>query len=103
MADDQMIDPADIARDELAAEMVPTPEDLLGDIGPMGTLWYLQQTMAYTVQKWAAMLSDPAAGEIEDNSGPVRALTALVTANGVINGACIEVALADDDSAGSPV
>jgi hypothetical protein len=90
------IDPLEIATQELADAMCPTPDDLLGDIGPLGTLWYLHEVAAYTLQKCAGMVTSPDAGTLEDDSEPVRALAAITTAMGVINGACEILSLIPD-------
>jgi hypothetical protein len=102
MATQPDVDALDLATAELADNMVPTPDDLLGDIGPLGVMWYLHEMCGYALQFYTGALSAPEAGDVEDDSGPVRALGALTTAMGVINGACIQVSLLPPEAAGAP-
>jgi len=95
------IDPLEIATSELAEAMCPTPDDLLGDIGPLGTVWYTHEVLAYCLQKMAGMITAPEAGLMEDDSPPVRALAGITTAMGVINGVCETLSLIPEDVAAS--
>ena len=100
MSDTEAVDALELATAELAENMVPTPDDLLGDIGPLGVLWYLHEVAAYALQFYTGALSGDEARDVDDDSGPVRALGAMTTAMGVINGACIQVSLLPPEAAG---
>lgn len=102
MGDTESIEEQDalvIATRELAAAYVPTPDDLLGDVGPLAVVWYLHEVADYVIQFYAGALSGDEARDVGDDSGPVRCLAALVTAMGVINGACIQIDLLPPDAA----
>lgn len=104
--DTDTVDPAEIARTELAEYMIIPPEDLLGDIGPMGQLLYLEQLIWLVLSGWTGMLSAADGDDVPDDSEPVRALAALTLAAGQIDGACVLVSLlppeATDDAPTAP-
>ena len=95
-------DALEMAVGELAAAMVPTPEDILCDVGPLGVVWYLHELTNYAILFYTGALSGDEAKDVDDDSGPVRCLAALVMAMGEINGACAEISLLPTDAAGSP-
>jgi hypothetical protein len=91
-----------MAQGELAANTVPTPDDVLADVGPLAALWYARETVYYAVKFWAATLSGDEAANVGDTSELASALEAMATAGGNLDGACMLVALlpADYASAG---
>jgi hypothetical protein len=98
-SDDAAIDPADDALNELGQNMVPTPDDLLGDLSPITQVWYLRE-LAYSVMRTlAATLAIDGADELPDDSPPVRTLAVVSTVAGELDGAAILVGLLPDDYA----
>ena len=93
------VDPMQVAVDELGGAMVPTPDDLLDDIGPMGCLWYLTQVAAFTLGRWAGTLDPDVVPDMTDDDGPVRALQAITLATGNLNAACIAVSILPEEAA----
>lgn len=92
------IDPKEIAEAELAQAVVPTPDDLLGDVGPTTQLFYLERT-AYTVLgNWAAMLSGDEAADLGEADELTRAMNALAEVCGLLDGACVMVGLLPDEA-----
>jgi hypothetical protein len=92
-------DPAEVARVELAENMILPPDDLLGDIGPMGQLLYLEQLCWHVLSGWTGMLSAADGDDVPDNSEPVRALQAITMAAGMIDQACATVSLLPPEAA----
>jgi hypothetical protein len=100
--DDDTFDPAEVARTELAEGLVMPPEDLLGDIGPMGQLLYLQTLAYHVLAGWTGMLVAADDEVVDDNAEPARALQALALACGQIDGACVIVSLLPPEAADGP-
>lgn len=82
------VDPFELATNELAANMVPTPDDVLDDCGPLACLYYSAQVLAFTVGRWAATMDTELIAAPDDGSEPVQALEAITRALGAITGAC---------------
>lgn len=93
------VDPAQIAQSELAANTVPTPEDVLADVSPLTQLWYARETCYAAMRVMAATLSVGDDEAPPDDSEPVRALAALSDACGTLDGACSLVGLLPADYA----
>lgn len=51
------VDPNDLARNELAEAMIPTPDDVMSDLSPLAGLFYLEQ------MGWAVLTSFTAYAE----------------------------------------
>jgi hypothetical protein len=92
-ADPAAIDPFEDVQSELAQNTVPTPEDVLSDVGPLAALWYARETAYYAVKLFTASLSIDSDEPPPDDSEPVRALAALSAAAGNLDGACVLVSL----------
>ena len=96
-------DANEMAQGELAANTVPTPDDVLADVGPLAVLWYARELAYYAVTFWTATLSADEAADIGDTSELAQALEAISLAAGNLDGACVLVSLlpseyADDAS-----
>lgn len=102
--DDEPADALELAKSELAEAMVPDPEDLLADVGPLAQLFYLNQTAYQVLKNYAAMLTAKGIETPADDSEPVRALQMVAEACGMLDGACQELSIlpreAADDAAG---
>jgi hypothetical protein len=90
-------DANELAQGELAANTVPTPEDVLMDVGPLAVLWYARELTYYAVKSWAAQLSADEAGDIGEASELAQALEAISLAAGNLDGACVLVSLLPSD------
>ncbi|MGH3571188.1 MAG: hypothetical protein ACRDUW_05065 [Pseudonocardiaceae bacterium] len=77
------------AVDELASEMVPTPDDVLTDCGPLATLWFLTQTAYTTMSRWTSTVADEVGAELKDGDEAIQALVAISQAAGILTGACV--------------
>ena len=95
-------DALDMATTELAEAMVPTPEDMLADVGPLAQAWYLQQLAYHVMRSFTAFLSTDEAGDVADDSEPVRALGALTTLCGIADGICVTLSILPAEAAGPP-
>lgn len=92
------IDALASAQSELAAASVPTPDDILADVGPLAQLYYLER-LAYTVlSNFTAMLTADGIDPVDDDSEPVRALAAIGEACGNLDGACILLSILPEDA-----
>lgn len=90
-------DPEQAARAELGANSVPTPDDLMADVGPLAVLLYLRELSYYGMRLMSASLSIDNAEPPADDSEPVRALAALSQVCGELDGACVLVGLLPAD------
>lgn len=92
-------DANEMAQGELAANTVPTPDDVLMDVGPLAVLWYARELAYYAVKSWAAQLSADEAGDVDEDSELGQALGAISMAAGNFDAACILVSLLPPDYA----
>jgi len=90
------------AKVELATAMVPVPEDLLADIGPLGQVFYLRELGWHVLRSITGMLSDAASRELEDDDPPVIALQQLSMIMGELDGLCVTLSLIDPAEAVKP-
>jgi hypothetical protein len=96
------IDAAEDAARELAEAMIMPPDDLLGDVGPLAQLLYLERLAWHVLTGWTGMLTVADSGDVPDDSEPVRALAALGLAAGQIDAACVLVALLPPEATDAP-
>ena len=82
--------------------MVPTPADLLADVGPLGQVLYLRELGWQVLRGFAGMLSDAASRELEDEDPPVVALQQLTLIIGELDGVCATLSLIDLAEAATP-
>lgn len=94
-------DPFELAQSELKANTVPTPDDVLLDVGPLAALWYARETAYYAMRLMSATLSLTGTDDPDDGSEPVQALAALSVACGQLDGACSLLGLLPADYANS--
>lgn len=92
-------DANEMAQGELAANTVPTPDDVLQDVGPLAVLWYARELTYYAVKSWAAQLSADEAGDVDQDSELAQALGGISLAAGNLDAACILVSLLPPDYA----
>lgn len=59
------IDPNQIAREELAKAMIPTPDDVVTDLSPIAALFYLEQLGWAVLTSWTAYASEAAENNVE--------------------------------------
>jgi len=90
-------DANELAQGELAQNTVPTPDDLLADVGPLAALWYAREVSYYAVQLWTSLLSGDEAADLGDTSELASALEGISIAAGNLDGACIRVSLLPSD------
>lgn len=93
------IDPLAIATAELAEAMVPAPDDFLGDLGPLGAVWYCHEVAWATLRHYTALLAAPEGGSPDDDSEPVRAHHALGLAVGMLDQVCVILNLIEPEAA----
>ena len=86
-------DALDLARSELAAEMIPAPDDLLGDVGPLAVLHYCREALVYAVTSWTAQLAEEQVDEAPGGGELANALQAMCEALGALSVASVEVHL----------
>lgn len=92
-------DANEMAQGELAANTVPTPDDVLQDVGPLAVLWYARELAYYAVKSWAAQLSLTDHDDIHAESELSEALQGISLAAGNLDAACILVSLLPPDYA----
>jgi len=79
------------AREELALNMIITPDLLLADISPLGQMLYLNELAWHVMTGFTGMLSSDASAELEEDDPPVIALQELTMAVGMLNKACATI------------
>jgi hypothetical protein len=91
------IDVLAMAAQELLDNTVPEPQMLLENLTVFGALYFLQQTCDYVVRHISGVLLGDDDQDADDNAEVLRALEAIVLANGNVNGACLAVGLFDEN------
>lgn len=87
------INPEELARAELAAAMVPTPDDIMADLTPMAGLFYLDQ-MAWGVLKlWAAEVSDLVVADSDASDDLGSTMATLADIVGQVDGLAAKLGL----------
>lgn len=92
------LDPEQIARKELAEAMIPTPEDVVTDLSPLGALFYLEQLGWAVLTSWTAYSqeqADAGAEGAEDLSVTLGQVASIV---GMLDGTCARIGLIPPDA-----
>jgi len=87
------------AKADLSTNMVPTPEDVLGDVGPVGQLYYAERLLYVVYGMFAGLLANDAVEQPDDDSPPVKALAAIGMACGNLDAACIVMGILPPEAA----
>lgn len=91
-------DALELAKAELADNMVLDPKDLLQDVGPLAQMWYIHEAAYGVMTGFVGMLSGDEAADVGDKDGPSLALQALAKACGMLDQACVYLSLLPDDA-----
>lgn len=87
------INPEELVRAELAAAMVPTPDDIMADLTPLAGLFYWEQ-MAWGVLKlWAAEVADWTVADQAASDDLGATLNALADIVGQVDGLAAKLGL----------
>lgn len=87
------IDPCEIARTELAQAMVPTPDDIVGDLSPLACLYFLEQLGWAVLTCWTAYASDEADKGSESADDLAETLNAIAMTVGQLDQTCARIGL----------
>lgn len=82
-----------MARDDLVANMVPVPEDLLSEVGPLAKLYFAEQTAYEVLKHFAADLATFGAGDTDLEATVGKAMQGIATAAGALDEACIAMGI----------
>lgn len=87
------IDPEQLARQELAAAMIPTPEDVVTDLSPLGALFYLEQLGWAVLTCWTAYSQEQAEQGVEGADDLAVTLSQVGAIVGMLDGTCARIGL----------
>lgn len=87
------IDPEQIARSELAAKMVPSPDDIMGELSLLAGLYYVNQIAWAGYTLVTAELQEDAEKGINVPAEVTTALQTLAEVVGMLDEACIGLGL----------
>jgi hypothetical protein len=90
---DTPMDTMDLARRELAANMMPSPEDMFDELGPVAVLFFTEQTLVECYKHFVVDLGAPDPDVVDTSQGPGKALVAIGQALGMIDAACVELGI----------
>lgn len=88
-----------IARDLLAHEQYPAPEDCLPDLDPITALFYVEQWGYALLAMWAGFLSEERDDDGEDDGQRAQVLTAIGEACGMLDAACATMGVLPPEAA----
>lgn len=94
------IDPNSHAREQLAAAMIPTPDDLANDLDPMACLFYLEQLGWTIFTVWTAFAEEQSGQDSQVDDDLAVTLAQLGVIVGMLDQACIRVGLLPVEAAG---
>lgn len=94
------LDTMEMARAELAKAMVPTPEDLLDGMGPLGVLFYAEQTVVEAFKLLVFFASESADDPDAEEGDLPRVIEAVGMALGQLDAACILLGILPPEAAG---
>lgn len=86
----------ELAVQELAEAGVPSIDDILADIGPMGRLLFCQMAVDETMRLWVALLATDAEESTGTGDERAEALNGISLAEGNLIAACIAVGIIDE-------
>jgi len=95
-------DAHDIARNELAEAMTPSPDDLLADVGPLGCAFFATETLAFVAGRFVGTIASEQGEHLTDDDPPATALAAITTALGNMHHACVALSIYPADATGQP-
>ena len=95
-------DPAKVALAECAASGMPTPTDLLEELGPLGALLFLHDVVYEGMALWAAYASEAPPDDPEGTEPITRALQGIATAAGALDAACVAMAILPPEAVKAP-
>lgn len=73
------------AQMDLAKAMVPTPDDILADVGPLASVLYLDTLAWHVMTYWTGTMIDGASGDITPDDPPAMVLNALGQVVGMLD------------------
>lgn len=92
------VDPNELARNELAAAMIPTPDDVMTDLSPLAGLFYLEQLGWAVLTSWAAFASDAATTDPEAGDDLAQTLAQVGGIVGMLDATCARIGLIPADA-----
>lgn len=98
---DDGYDPAKVALAECAGSGMPTPTDLLEELGPLGVLLFVHDLTYEAMAVWAAYASDAPSDDPEGTEPITRALQGMATAAGALDAACVAMAILPPEAVAS--
>lgn len=87
------IDPQEMAKAELAEAMIPTPDDIMEELTPLGALYYWEQLGWATLTTWTAHVQDMDDQGDEAASEMAGVLQGIATALGGLDAVCATIGL----------
>ena len=92
------IDPQAAAQSELAAAMIPTPDDVCESLSPTGALYYLEQLAWAVLTLWTAYSSDQQGNDQDADDDLAVTLQQVATIVGSLDATCARIGLIPADA-----
>lgn len=84
MGDEKELSASEVAAIELAANMVPFPEDQMSILGPLGALEFARLSLFECTKKWAAVVGETPEDEFDRDDPRAHTLDCLARAAGFV-------------------
>lgn len=94
----QDLDPNVIAREELAKAMIPTPEDIAGDLTPLSALFYLEQLSWTVLAMFTGFTQEQSDAGNDGAEDLVQTLNEIATITGMLDQCCSRIGLIPRDA-----
>ena len=96
------IDPEEMVRGELAAAMIPTPEDVMEDLSPLAGLFYLEQLGWAVLTSFTAYAQEQLDAEVEGADDLSVTLSQIGAIVGMLDGTCARIGLIPPEAVPPP-
>lgn len=90
------------AKADLAANMVPAPEDILSEIAPLTRLYFVEQCLYELLNNFVAMAASSEGDPEAEASHLPTVIEALAKAAGAVDAACVYMGLLPLEAIESP-
>lgn len=92
------IDTMELARRELATEMLPSPDDMFDELSPVAALFFTEQCTVQLFKQYVADLGENDLGIDDTATGAGKALACIGQALGMLDQACVAMGILPDEA-----
>ena len=87
------IDPQELAKRELAEQMIPTPDDVCASLSPLAALYYIEQLGWAVYTLWTAHVADSVTDDAAVNADLAETLSGVGLVVGELDAVCVRIGL----------